>query len=167
MELLPGFIKFVAWGANMSNELWVFLSAMAPVAELRGAIPFGLANGLTPVKVFFISFAGNMLPVPFLILFSRPIIKAFKKVKFFDKTLSRIEQGATKKANKIKRYVAAGLFMFVAIPLPGTGAWTGSLISALLNLRLKYAIPIIGLGVLTAGIVVTAISLGAIHFFGL
>lgn len=151
----------------MTNELLVFLSAMAPVSELRGAVPFGIAMGMPPIKALVISIAGNVLPIPFLIVFSRPVIHFLKRFALFSRVLTRIEQSATKKANKIKGYVAFGLFMFVAVPLPGTGAWTGSLIAALLNLRLKYAIPIICLGVFAAGIAVLAISLGTIHLFGI
>ncbi|NLB80603.1 MAG: small multi-drug export protein [Clostridiaceae bacterium] len=151
----------------MANELLVFLTAMAPVAELRGAIPLGFLAGLSPIKVFLLSFIGNIIPVPFLILFSRPVIRYLKRIKPLEKVLTFFENRATKKANKIKGYVALGLFLFVAVPLPGTGAWTGSLIAAVLNMRLKYAIPIITVGVLVAGVIIMALSLGTVHFIGI
>ena len=112
--------------------------AALPVLELRGAIPYGVANGLPYFGVLAVSVIGNMLPVPFIILFVRKICDWMKtKSKFL-----------------------AGLFILVAIPLPGTGAWTGSLISALLGLRLKNAFPMILLGVLTAGVIMMIISYG-------
>ncbi|MCK9478105.1 MAG: small multi-drug export protein [Firmicutes bacterium] len=151
----------------MTNNVLVFLSAMAPISELRGAIPLGIALGMPPFKVFFISIIGNILPIPFLIIFSRPVIQFFKRFAIFEKILTSIEQNATKKAYKIKGYIALGLYLLVAAPLPGTGAWTGSLIAAVLNLRLKYAIPIICAGVLTAGVIVLILSFGTIHLFGI
>lgn len=151
----------------MTNELLVFITAMIPVAELRGAIPLGLAQGLSPAKVFVLSVIGNMVPIPFLILFSRPVIKYLKRFAILKNILSRIEHSATKKAHKIKGYVIAGLFAFVAIPLPGTGAWTGSLIAAILNLRLKYALLAIYAGVIGAGVLVTLAGMGIIHIFGI
>ncbi len=153
----------------MSNELMVFLTAMTPVAELRAAIPLGVAMGMPLFEVFLLSVIGNILPVPVLILFSRPVITWLKGFPLLEKILDRLEHNATRKAHKIKTYVVLGLFLFVAVPFPGTGAWTGSLIAALLDLRLKTAVPIIAAGVIMAGILiaglVTGVS-GIIHIFG-
>lgn len=149
----------------MSNQLLVFVTAMTPVLELRAAIPLGLSMGLPIAETFILSVVGNLLPVPFLILFSRPVIKWFKRFKIFERILSRIEMNATKKAHSIRKYIALGVFLFVAIPLPGTGAWTGSLVSALLDLRLKFAVPIILAGIIAAGIIVSLLSTGVIHIF--
>ena len=135
--------------------------AALPVLELRGAIPYGVANGLPYFGVLAVSVIGNMLPVPFIILF---VLKIFdwmkKKSKFLAGIAEKLEKRAENKMDVIEKYEMLGLFILVAIPLPGTGAWTGSLISALLGLRLKNAFPMILLGVLTAGVIMMIISYG-------
>lgn len=135
--------------------------AALPVLELRGAIPYGVANGLPYFGVLAVSVIGNMLPVPFIILF---VCKIFdwmkKKSKFLAGIAEKLEKRAENKMDVIEKYEMLGLFILVAIPLPGTGAWTGSLISALLGLRLKNAFPMILLGVLTAGVIMMIISYG-------
>lgn len=149
----------------MSNELLVLLTAMIPVGELRASIPVGLASGLPLAETFILSVVGNMLPVPFLILFVRPVLTWLKRFTILEKVISRFELKTGEKADKIKTYVAWGLLTFVAIPLPGTGAWTGAFIAALLDLRLKLAVPVILGGVVGAGIIVSLVSTGIIHIF--
>lgn len=149
----------------MSNELLVLLTAMIPVGELRASIPVGLASGLPLAETFILSVVGNMLPVPFLILFVRPVLTWLKRFPILERIISRFELKTGEKADKIKTYVAWGLFTFVAIPLPGTGAWTGAFIAALLDLRLKLAVPVILGGVVGAGIIVSLVSTGIIHIF--
>ena len=135
--------------------------AALPVLELRGAIPYGVANGLPYLGVLVVSVIGNMLPVPFIILFVRKIFDWMKKKsKFLAGLAEKLEKRAENKMDVIEKYEMLGLFILVAIPLPGTGAWTGSLISALLGLRLKNAFPMILLGVLTAGVIMMIISYG-------
>ena len=135
--------------------------AALPVLELRGAIPYGGANGLPYFGVLAVSVIGNMLPVPFIILFVRKIFDWMKKKsKFLAGIAEKLEKRAENKMDVIEKYEMLGLFILVAIPLPGTGAWTGSLISALLGLRLKNAFPMILLGVLTAGVIMMIISYG-------
>ena len=135
--------------------------AALPVLELRGAIPYGVANGLPYLGVLVVSVIGNMLPVPFIILFVRKIFDWMKKKsKFLAGIAEKLEKRAENKMDVIEKYEMLGLFILVAIPLPGTGAWTGSLISALLGLRLKNAFPMILLGVLTAGVIMMIISYG-------
>lgn len=135
--------------------------AALPVLELRGAIPYGVANGLPYLVVLAVSVIGNMLPVPFIILFVRKIFDWMKKKsKFLAGIAEKLEKRAENKMDVIEKYEMLGLFILVAIPLPGTGAWTGSLISALLGLRLKNAFPMILLGVLTAGVIMMIISYG-------
>ncbi|MDD6985413.1 MAG: small multi-drug export protein [Eubacteriales bacterium] len=135
--------------------------AALPVLELRGAIPYGVANGLPYFGVLAVSVIGNMLPVPFIILFVRKIFDWMKKKsKFLAGIAEMLEKRAENKMDVIEKYEMLGLFILVAIPLPGTGAWTGSLISALLGLRLKNAFPMILLGVLTAGVIMMIISYG-------
>lgn len=145
----------------LAKYLCVLGIAALPVLELRGAIPYGVANGLPYFGVLAVSVIGNMLPVPFIILFVRKIFDWMKKKsKFFAGIAEKLEKRAENKMDVIEKYEMLGLFILVAIPLPGTGAWTGSLISALLGLRLKNAFPMILLGVLTAGVIMMIISYG-------
>ena len=143
-----------------------FLVAMVPVVELRGAIPIGMGMGLTLWQAFILSFIGNLVPVPFIILFVRKIF-AWLRQKWpkLDSFVSKLENKALSKEDLVKKYEAWALFIFVAIPLPGTGAWTGALIAAMFNMRLKKAFPAIALGVLAAGIIISAVSYGAWHVF--
>ena len=145
----------------LAKYLCVLGIAALPVLELRGAIPYGVANGLPYLGVLAVSVIGNMLPVPFIILFVRKIFDWMKKKsKFLAGIAEKLEKRAENKIDVIEKYEMLGLFILVAIPLPGTGAWTGSLISALLGLRLKNAFPMILLGVLTAGVIMMIISYG-------
>lgn len=143
-----------------------FLVAMVPVVELRGAIPIGMGMGLTLWQAFILSFIGNLVPVPFIILFVRKIF-AWLRQKWpkLDSFVSKLENKALSKEDLVKKYEAWALFIFVAIPLPGTGAWTGALIAAMFNMRLKKAFPAITLGVLAAGIIISFVSYGAWHVF--
>lgn len=146
---------------GLGNIPITFLVAMLPIIELRGAIPLGVAMGLNPWVSMLVSVLGNLLPVPFIILFIRRIFAWIrKKSDVFERFVSRMERKALKNKDFIYKYQIFGLMLFVAIPLPGTGAWTGAVIAALLNIRMKYAIPAIALGVLIAGIIVTGLTYG-------
>ncbi len=138
---------------GISNEFVVFLVSMLPIVELRGAIPLGFLMNLDPWLLYGICVLGNVLPVPFIILLARPIVNFFLKTKLLRPIGAWLEAKVQKNAHKVVKYEVWGLFLFVAIPLPGTGAWTGSLLAALLDLRLKNAFPAILLGVLTAGLI--------------
>ncbi|MBP3313204.1 MAG: small multi-drug export protein [Oscillospiraceae bacterium] len=139
---------------------------MVPIIELRGALPIAEANGLSQAIAIPVAVLGNILPVPFIILFIRSIFAWIRhKLPKLDGVITRLEERALKKSGKVRESVFWGLFLFVAIPLPGTGAWTGALIAALLDLRLKKAFPAIALGVITAGIVVGLASAGVGSFF--
>ncbi len=143
------------------NKLFaVFIISMFPIVELRGAIPIGVGLGLDLWKIFAVSILGNTIPVPFIILFIRPIIEYMAKTKRFSKFAGWLTDRAMSKSDQIVKYKKIGLFIFVAIPLPGTGAWTGSLIAGLLDMRLKDAVPMIFAGVITAGIIMLFISYG-------
>lgn len=142
--------------------LLTFLSSMVPVIELRGALPFGVGLGLDPWVALVVSILGNMVPVPFIILFIRYILDWMKRFEKFRKIAEKLESKAKKHEGKIEKYEALGLFFLVAIPLPGTGAWTGSLVAALFDIRLKTAIPVIFAGVAAAGIVVFLITFGVV-----
>ena len=142
--------------------LMTFGISMVPIIELRGAIPYGLAFGLPLPLVLALSVLGNMAPVPFIALFIRKIF-AFLRAKShkLDALVTKLEERAHQKAKTVQKYKLLGLYILVAIPLPGTGAWTGSLVGALMDIRLKYLIPIVFAGVLTAGVVTSLSSYGA------
>ena len=135
--------------------------AMTPVLELRGAIPYGLACGLPFWPVFAVSLVGNVIPIPFLILFIRPVFAFLRKSRGLGPLIERLERRAHLKGQKVNRYKAFGLFILVAIPLPGTGAWTGALVAAFLDIRMRNALLAIALGVLAAGIIVALVSYSA------
>jgi len=143
--------------------LLTMLISMIPVVELRGGVPAGVAMGLPIPLAFLAGVVGNMIPVPFVILFIRGIFKWIRvHIPSLGRFVTRLEQRAYEKMNSrhIVRYQAWGLLLFVAIPLPGTGAWTGSLIAALMDLRLKNAVPVIFVGVVIAGTIMTALTYG-------
>ncbi len=146
------------------KELGVFLVSMIPIVELRGAIPAGFAMGINPAVVFLLAVAGNMLPVPFILWLIRPIFNALKKTKMFG-FIKKIEDRAMNKAASMQKKTAIGLMLFVGVPLPGTGAWTGALIASMLNMRFKIALPMIFLGVVMAGVIMTAASMGVAGIF--
>ena len=135
---------------------------MLPVLEIRGAIPVGVALGLDPWLAFAVGFVGNMLPIPFLILLTRKVIEWLKKHKILIKFTRWLENKGSKGVQKVKKYSFWGLFILVAIPLPGTGAWTGALVASLLDMRLKNALPAICLGVMIAGLIIMAVTMGVI-----
>lgn len=135
--------------------------SMVPVVELRGAIPIGVGLDLPLWVAIFVSVVGNMIPVPFIILFIRHIFKWMRKVsKTFARIVDKMEEKAEKHKDKVAKYGFWGLFILVAIPLPGTGAWTGALVAAMMDLRLKTALPAIFLGVVGAGIIVSVVTYG-------
>lgn len=142
--------------------LTVFGMAMLPIVELRGAVPYGIAMGLPYIPVLVLSIVGNMLPIPFIILFARTLFAWMKrKSERLGKIAEKLETRAQEKGKAMfVKYETMGLYLFVAIPLPGTGAWTGALIAALFNLRLKLALPAIFSGIVTAGFIMSALSLG-------
>lgn len=141
--------------------LSVFGMAALPVLELRGAVPYGVAMDLPLPAVLTVSILGNLLPVPFIILFIRQILAWMKsKSRRLRGIAEKLEARAQAKGDILVKYETLGLFILVAVPLPGTGAWTGSLIAALFDLRMKHALPAIFLGVLTAGLIMSVVSYG-------
>lgn len=149
----------------LKDILMTFLISMVPVLELRGAIPAGIAAGLSPMTAFAVSVAGNMVPVPFVILLVRQIFLWLRKNDFLRKIIEKLEQKAHLKGRVVRKYGTLGLIVLVAIPLPGTGAWTGALVAALLNMSLRRSLPAIFTGVLIAGTITTAVACGLIHIF--
>lgn len=142
------------------------LVAMLPVVELRGAIPAGVAMGLPPAACFLAAVLGNMLPVPLIILLVRQIFSWLKRRGGAPgRLVARLEARAHDKSALVIKYRAIGLCILVAVPLPGTGAWTGALVAALLDMPLRSALPTILLGVLIAGALVMGLTLGVIAIF--
>lgn len=148
------------------NEIKLIIISMLPIIELRGAIPVGVLLGMPPIEAFLISVVGNLIPIPFVILLGRPIFNWLKKTKLLSKLMEKLEKRIEKKADSVMKKAALGLFIFVAIPLPGTGAWTGALIASMFDMRFKYALPSITLGVITAGIIMTIGSYGISSLVG-
>ncbi len=141
------------------------LVSMVPVIELRGGIPFGMAQGLEPVAAFFASIIGNMIPVPFIVVYIRRIFHWMRRhMPRLNRLVDKLEEKAHLKGATVTKYKYLGLCIFVAIPLPGTGAWTGALVAAFLDMPLRKALPSIFLGVIIAGIVVTLVSTGVFAF---
>ena len=132
-----------------------------PIVELRGAIPVGAVLKLPFWQNFLAALVGNMIPVPFVILFVRPLFRWVRiHIPKLGHFVSTLEARAQAKSVNVVRYQTWGLLLFVAIPLPGTGAWTGALIAAVLNMRLKRAVPVIFLGVAIAGCIITILTHG-------
>ena len=144
--------------------LYTFLISMIPILELRASVIYGAANGLEWYIVIPISIIGNMLPIPFILLFIRKILAWMKTTKHFAKIALWIEKKAEKNSKRVLKYAFFGLVLFVGIPLPGTGAWTGALVAALFDLRMKSALPAIFLGLLLASAIMGAASYGAVGF---
>ena len=130
-----------------------------PILELRGGIIAGFLLGLDLMPSFLIAFIGNIIPIPFILLFIKFIFKVLKKTRMKG-IIEKLENKAISKSDKIQKYAYWGLLLFVGIPLPGTGAWTGSLIAALLNMDIKKSFFIIVLGVIMAGIIISVFSYG-------
>lgn len=135
---------------------------MLPVLEIRAAIPVGIAAGLDPWLAYVIGVIGNMIPIPFLILLTRHIIAWLEKHNILVRFTNWLHRKGEEKGKVVQRYSFWGLLILVAIPLPGTGAWTGALVASLLDMSLKRALPAITLGVLIAGGIVMGVTFGVI-----
>lgn len=149
------------FSGKLPKELIVFLISLLPILELRGSI---LAAGFLKMEflsTYIIAVIGNMLPIPFILLFIDKIFFWLKKTRLKG-FVEKIETKAMSKSEQITKYGRLGLFLFVAIPIPGTGAWTGSLIASLLRMKIKDTLPWIFLGVLTAGLIMSLLSFGII-----
>ncbi len=142
-----------------------FLTAMLPVLELRAAIPLGIAAGLPVPLVVLTAIAGNLLPIPLILLLIRRIFRWLRQFQKLGQMIDRIEKRAHIKGRKVQKYRTFGLVVLVAIPLPGTGAWTGALVADVLDIRMRTALPAIMLGVLIAALLMTAVTCGVTTIF--
>lgn len=154
------------FGNKIPGELTIFIISLFPILELRGGLIAAVLLGVPLWKAFIICYIANMLPVPFIILFIKKIFEFLRRFKLFSKFVDKLEAKTEKNKDKIMRYKQWGLLLFVAIPLPGTGAWTGALFAALLDIDIKKSIPIIALGVLIAGVIVAVLSYGTAALIG-
>jgi len=145
---------------GFSRELVVIIISALPVLELRGALPVAINLFHFPWHyAFFLAVIGNLLPVPFLLLLLDSLSKALSRVKLFESMFNKLFEHARRRGKIIERYERIGLTLFVAIPLPITGAWTGSIAAVLVGLKFKYAFLSILLGILIAGGIVTTLCL--------
>jgi len=161
--------SFLQLFKDMPKELVTVILATLPIAELRGAIPWALASppvggGLTWQTAYLYAVLGNFIPVIPILLLLEPVSKFLRRWKVFDRFFIWLFNRTRKRGKLIERYEALGLILFVGIPLPVTGAWTGSVAAFIFGIPLKYAIPCIILGILLAGVVVTLACLGVINF---
>jgi len=152
-------------GTPWGKIIFTALVSMLPVVELRGGIPFGVGLGLGHWAAFCASVVGNMIPIPFIIVYIRRIFKWLRlRSTRLDALVAKLEHRAHLKGRMMTKYRMVGLCILVAIPLPGTGAWTGALAAAFIDMRLRDALPAIFVGVLLAGFAVSAITYGVTFF---
>ena len=153
---------------TVGKELCVLFCSMIPIIELRGAIPMGAVFGMPWYVTYLLSVIGNMLPVPFILLFIKAVITWMtnSKIKFFHKIADFLNKRVEKRRDKIERYSFWGVCLFVAVPLPVTGAWTGSLVAAMIDMKFWKALLSCLIGVMIAGVVMTLISYGIVGLVG-
>lgn len=149
---------------GISSELIVFFISMVPILELRGGLIASSLLGIKLIPASIICIFGNIIPIPFILLFIRKIFEWLKKVKGINKLIYKIEDKAMSKSDSIKKGAFVGLLLFVGIPLPGTGAWTGSLIASLLNVKMKTSVPAIFLGLILATVIMDIVSYGGLAY---
>ena len=142
------------------KELIIFIISLMPILELRGGLIAATLLGLNGVSSFIICFIGNIIPIPFILWLITPIFDKMKKTKMFSRFVNKLEKKAMSKKEQIEKLQYLGLMLFVGIPLPGTGAWTGCLIAALLNMDKKKALLSAIIGVVMAGIIMMFLSYG-------
>ena len=151
---------------TLATVLQCAILAMMPVVELRGALPWAITRGLDPWFSFVLCVLFNMVPVPFILLFLNKILAWMETTRRLSGIAKWLKDRAHKKSETYYKYEMLGLFLLVAVPLPGTGAWTGALVASVFGLKMKRAIPPIFLGVAAAGVIMLTISLGAVSVFG-
>ena len=146
-------------GTGLGRMVFTMLVSMVPVVELRGGVPFGVALGLPTWAAFIAGVIGNMVPIPFIVVYIRRIFQWMRRhLPKLGRLVDRLEKKAHLKGRKVTKYKYLGLFIFVALPLPGTGGWTGALAAAFLDMPLRKALPPIFAGVVTAGLIMTFLT---------
>ena len=158
----------ISWltDTTIGKMTMTFLISMLPVVELRLGLPYGIAIGLNYPLALISAVVGNLLPVPFIIMFIKNVLAFLReKIAKLDGFITRLEERAHLKSEVVTKYGQIGLCLLVAIPLPGTGAWTGALVAALMGMKLRKAMPAIIIGVLIASAIMTGVTFGIIHLF--
>ena len=150
---------------SLPKELIIFVISMMPILELRGGMIAAKLLGVSLGKAFAICYIGNIVPIPFILLFIRKIFRLLSKTKAGEKVVRKLESSSKKKEETVLRYKRLGLLALVAVPLPGTGGWTGALVAALMDLRMRTSLPLIALGVLIADTIMALISYGLLGIF--
>ncbi len=163
-QLVTWFQSLFADGVG--GEIISFLASLLPVIECRGGMIIAKGFEIPFIKAFLLCYLGNMIPLPFIILFIKKIFSFMKKHNILVGFIEKLEGKTSKNQDKIMRYKQWGLLLFIAIPLPGTGGWTGSLFAALLNIDFKKALPIVALGVFIADIIMSVLTYGTGAIFG-
>lgn len=161
-------MELMTWltDALLGRMTFTALVAMIPVVELRGGIPFGVALGLTHWEAFLSAVIGNLIPLPFIVVYIRRIFQWMRRhLPALNSLVDKLEKKAHLKGRKVSKYKFLGLLIFVAIPLPGTGGWTGALAAAFLDMPLRKALPAMIAGVFIAGFLVTGITYGFTSIF--
>lgn len=158
--------RVARWLESKGIPQWLipFIVSVCPILELRGGIIAAKIVGMKLVPAFILCFIGNMIPLPFVLLFIKKIFAFFRDKKFFGKIVRKLESRAENKSQGFKKGELIGLFLFVAIPLPGTGGWTGALVASLLNMPVKKSLPVITAGVFVAGLIMALIMYGVFGF---
>ncbi len=151
---------------SVGEFCFTMLVSMVPVVELRGGIPFGVARGLPVWAAYLAAVIGNILPVPFILVYIRQIFQWMRRrMPRLNSLVDRLEKKAHLKGQTVTKYKYLGLLLFVAIPLPGTGAWTGALAAAFLDMPLRKALPSIFFGILIAGLAISILTFGVASLF--
>ena len=148
----------------MNKEMAVVILAALPISELRGAIPLAIAMDFSPVKAYLLAFAGNLIPVIPILFLLQPVAERFRHIKIVGRFFDWLFERTRRKAALVEKFEVLGLILFVAIPFPGTGAYTGSVITWFFKIRRDKAIPTMMVAVVAAGVVVTLASIGFISF---
>ena len=162
-------MEFVQWltDTTAGDFVMTMLVSMVPIVELRGGIPYGVASGLPVWLAYIAAFIGNLIPVPFIVVYIRRIFHWIRRhMPKLNNIIDKLEGKAHLKGRVMQKYQYLGLAIFVAIPLPGTGAWTGALAAAFLDMRLKKAFPAAVLGVAVAGFLISILTFGVANMFG-
>ncbi|AKL93761.1 small multi-drug export [Clostridium aceticum] len=142
----------------VTHELMVLLIAAMPLVELRGAIPIGVSLGMHPVHATILGIVGSLIPVPFLLTFVGPVFDYLRSTRTFHKVIDKTVKKTLKRSKNVKKYSVIGLMLFVAVPLPTTGIWSGCLAAILFNIPFRYAFPAIAMGATIAGTIMFILS---------
>lgn len=155
-----------ALSGHVSREMIVFIISMVPILELRGGLLAASVLNINITRALWICIVGNIIPVPFILLLITPIFNWLKQTKTFRPMVEKMEARALSKREQVEKYEFWGLVLFVGIPLPGTGAWTGTLAASLLDMDFKSSVIAVMLGVVLAGVIMGLLSMGVFGALG-